>query len=175
MELDTKRIENAIIAEVSEKLIGDDALWDRAKKAFDARVDKLWVEVADQRIRSAIEDAIKGGFEREYHRTDSFGKRIGDPTTISIELEKLISGYWNGYVDGEGKPTSPGSYRAVTRAEWMMAKLCADDFNKSMSGQILSVGGALKDSLRKELNGVVNRLLSEVFRVKSLDEQKGTA
>ncbi len=170
MELDTKRIEAAIVAEVSDKMISDNELYERTKRAIDARIDQLWKESADTRIRSEVELAISNGFEREYQRVDEFGRATGAKTTIRAELERLISGYWNQRVDHQGKPTE-SSYHTVTRAEWMMAKICADDFAGKMKDHVVSVAGGLKDGLRKELYSTVNRLLSDVFHVRSLDDQ----
>lgn len=169
MELNQQRIEDAIIAEVSEKMIGDDQLWGRAKTAFDARVDRLWKDVAEKRIHSEIEAAVIQGFEREYQKVDAFGQKAGEKTTIRAELERMIGGYWNERVGSDGKPSS-SSYSTTTRAEWLMTKLCADDFAGAMQQHVVNVGGALKDALRRELGSTVNRLLSDVFKVRSLDD-----
>ncbi|PWJ80592.1 hypothetical protein C7441_112134 [Pseudaminobacter salicylatoxidans] len=170
MELNQARIEDAIIAEVADKLIGDETLYDRAKRAFDGRVEKLWKEVAEARIRSEIELAISNGLEREYCKVDSFGQQKGEKTTIRAELEKLIGGYWNAKVDRQGKPSN-GYGAELTRAEWMMTQLVAADFRGEMKQHVVNLGGSLKDKLRGELHETVNRLLSDVFNVKSADDQ----
>lgn len=170
MELNQARIEDAIIAEVAGKLIGDNDLYERAKRAFDGRVEKLWKEVAETRIRSEIELAISNGLEREYCKIDNFGAQKGEKTTIRAELEKLIGGYWNESVDRNGKPSS-GYGDKLTRAEWMMTQLVAADFQGEMKQHVINLGGSLKDKLRGELHETVNRLLSETFNVKSADDQ----
>lgn len=164
MELNQQRIEDAIIADCVDKLIGDEALYDRARHAFDTRIDKLWRETAEERIRSEVELSIAQGFEREYRKVDSFGNHSSEKTTIRAELEKIIGGYWNEKVGSDGKPTT---YNGVTRAEWMMTKMCADDFGKEMQQHVVNVGGALKDHFRAELGKTVNHLLSNVFHVKT--------
>lgn len=170
MEIDKQRIEDAIVKQVAADLISDDALWDRAKRAFDARIEKLWTEVAESRLRSEIELAISNGLEREYCKVDSFGQQKGEKTTIRAELEKQIGGYWNTKVDKNGKPSS-GYGADMTRAEWMMTQLVAADFQGEMKQHVINLGGALKDKLRGELHETVNRLLSETFNVKSWDDQ----
>lgn len=157
MELNQQRIENAIIAEVADKMIGDDELYKRVKNAIDIKVEKLWKETAETRVREEVELAITSGFEREYQRLDSFGNKTGEKTSIRAELERLIGGYWNERVDSQGKTSA--SYNATTRAEWLMTKLCADDFAGQMKQHVVNVAGALKDGLRKELYATVNRLL----------------
>lgn len=170
MEIDKQRIEDAIVKQVAADLISDESLWDSAKRAFDARVEKLWTEVAETRLRSEIELAISNGLEREYSKVDNFGQRKGEKTTIRAELEKQIGGYWNTKVDRNGKPSS-GYGANMTRAEWMMTQLVAADFQGEMKQHVINLGGTLKDKLRGELHQTVNSLLSEVFHVKSADDQ----
>lgn len=170
MELDQTRIEDAIVREVADRIIGEDDLYNRVKRAVDARIDLHFKTTADAQIQAAIETAIVSGLEHEYHRIDSFGKREGKPTTIRAELEKAIGGYWNTKVDRQGKPSS--SYGAeVTRAEWLMTQMVASDFHGEMKQHIVNLGGTLKDRLRAELHETVSRLLSEVFHVRSAGDQ----
>jgi len=170
VELDQTRIEDAIVREVADKIIGEDALYDRVKRAVDARIDIHFKNVADAQIQAAIEAAVARGFEHEYCRIDSFGKRDGQPTTIRAELERVIAGYWNAKVDRAGKPSS-GYGSDITRAEWMMTQLVAADFQGEMKQHVVNLGGTLKDKLRAELHETVNKLLSEVFHVRSADDE----
>lgn len=170
MELNQTRIEDAIIREVSDNIIGNDDLYGRVKRAVEERIDNHFRDTADAQIKAAIEAAITMGFEHEYHRTDAFGKRDGQPTTIRAELEKMIGGYWNTKVDRSGKPSS-GYGADVTRAEWTMTQLVAADFQGEMKQHVANLGGTLKDKLRGELHETVNKLLSEMFHVNSLDDQ----
>ncbi|PQA72184.1 hypothetical protein [Brucella oryzae] len=171
MEIDKKRIEDAIIQQVASDLISDESLWDRAKRAFDVSIEKLWTEVAETRLRSEIELAIANGFEREYIKLDSFGQQNGEKTSIRAELEKQINGYWNTRVDRQGKPSN--AYGSdMTRAEWMMTQLVAADFKGEMKQHVVNLGGSLKDHLRKQLHETVNGLLSEVFYVRSQGDEE---
>jgi hypothetical protein len=170
MELDQTRIEDAIVREVADRIIGDDDLYSRVKRGVDARIDKHFEDTADAQIQSAIEAAVSAGFEHEYCRIDSFGKRDGKPTTIRAELERMIAEYWSTKVDRQGKPSS-GYGAEQTRAEWMMTQLVAADFGKEMKQHVVNLGGTLKDRLRLELHETVNKLLAEVFHVRSAYDQ----
>jgi hypothetical protein len=170
MEINQQRIEDAIIADVAEKIIGEDEIYSRVKTAIDAKIDRLWKDVVQSRITTEIEAVITTGFDREYQKVDSFGGKTGPSTTIRAELEKQVGGYWNARVDSQGKP-SDSSYSTTTRAEWLMTKMCAADFEGEMKKHVINVGGALKDAFRAELNSTVNKLLSEVFHVRSLGDQ----
>lgn len=170
MELNQSRIEDAIVRDVADKIMRDDEIYSRVKKAVDDRIDKHFKTVADAQIQAAIEAAITKGFEHEYCRIDAFGQRRDEPTTIRAELEKMIGGYWNAKVDKQGRPSS-GYGADITRAEWMMAQLVAADFQGEMKQHVVNLGGALKDKLRAELHETVNKLLSEVLHVNSAGDQ----
>lgn len=170
MELDQTRIEDAVVREVADRIIGEEDLYSRVKRAVDARIDLHFKTTADAQIQAAIQTAIVSGLEHEYHRIDSFGKREGEPTTIRAELEKAIGGYWNTRVGNDGNPTN-SSYHSMTRAEWTMTKLVAADFQGEMKQHIVNLGGALKDKLRAELHETVNRLLSDILHVRSAGDE----
>lgn len=167
MELNQERIEAAIVAEVADKIIGEEELFNRVRTAVDSRIAQLFKDRADAQIRAAIDAAIQNGFDREYTRVNSWGEREGKPTTIRKELEKVIGNYWNEKVGKDGKPSSYASDRDITRAEWIMTKMVAADFNGEMQQHVVNIGGALKDQLRASLHGTVNELLSGIFRVNS--------
>lgn len=90
------------------------------------------------------------------------GEILDDAAT---ELAKAVRA-----VDETGKVVTNGYDKSVTRAEWVMSKIVADDFNSQMKQHVVNVAGGLKDNLRRSLHETVNELLSEVFKVKSLDD-----
>jgi len=171
MQIDQAKIEAAIIEQAVDRLISDDDIYSRVKRDIDARVDKLFANGVSDMITEKVTEITKSGFEREYRKVDSFGKPIGEPTSISQELERLIKGYWGARVDRNGKPTD-SSYSSVSRAEWMMTQLCADDFGNAMKQHVVNVGGALKDHFRGVLNEHVAIMLSDVFKVQSAGDRE---
>lgn len=172
MELNQARIEDAIVREVTDKIIGEDELYIRVNSAVEQRIDAHFKNSADAQIRLAIEAAIAHGFEHEYQKVNSFGQREGEPTTIRAELERMIGGYWNTRVNRNGEPAT-GYGADLTRAEWMMTQLVAADFKGNMKQHVVNLGGALKDKLRAELHETVNKLLTEVFHVNSEGDRDG--
>lgn len=170
MELDREKIEAAIVREAAASIVSDDELYERVKRDIDARVDKLFASRVDAKITEAIDGAIRAGLDHSYQKRDNFGRATGEPTTVSAELERMIGGYWNTRVGSDGKP-SDSSYNTVTRAEWLMTKICAEDFQKEVKQYAINVTGQLKDGFRRELGETVNRVLSELFHVRSADDQ----
>lgn len=167
MQIDQDKIEKAIVAGAVDAVIHDDDLFERVKRGIDARIDKIFVDKVQSCVEVAVEHCVKSGFEREYRKIDSFGRPTGEPTSISKELETLISRYWTDRVNAQGKKVEDGAYNSVSRAEWMMTKICADDFSKEMKQHVVNVSGALKDHFRAVLNSHVASMLSGVFKVQS--------
>jgi hypothetical protein len=167
MEIDKEKIEQAIVESVADSMISDGDLEKRIKSAVDARIDSHFKASGDQQIQDAVNRAIKAGLEHEYCKVDSFGRKSGEPTTVSKELERIIAGYWNTRVDKNNGTPTDSSYSSISRAEYVMLKLVAADFSGEMKQHIVNLGASLKDSLRGELRSTLDRLLSEVFYVQS--------
>lgn len=170
MQIDQEKIEAAIVREAADNIIHDDAIYERVKRDIDARVEKLFSDRVEKAITDKIDGMVLAGFDAPYTKRDGFGRPLGEPTTISAELERAIQGYWTSRVDKQGKPTD-SSYSSTTRAEWLMLQICADDFQKEVKQHVINVAGHLKDGFRLQLNETVNTLLSEMFKVRSLDDQ----
>lgn len=171
MQFDIEKIEKAIVEEVADRLVGEDEISNLVRHEVMKRVDAIWANTVEGQIREVIDGAVRDGFNRPYTKVDSFGRPAGVPTTIGAELEKMIAGYWNARVDTKGEPCFNTYTPTTTRAEWVMMQIVAKDFVGTMQQHVANVGGALKDNLRRELHGTVDRLISDVFRVKSLQDQ----
>lgn len=165
-------VKKAIVEKVSNEILDkDDDLSGLIAKEVKARLDKIFVERAQAQIESAIGAAIKNSFEHQYQKITQWGDAVGEKTTIRAELEKTVNGYWGAKVDNKtGKPSS-SDYSSVTRAEFLMTQICAQDFSESMKQAALSVTGALKDGLRNQMGQQMDIILNDLFRIKSLQDQ----
>lgn len=170
MQINQEKIEQAIIEQAVAEIVREDEFAVRIQKEVDARIDKLFKDRAEAQIDAAINDAIRNGFDREYCRVTAWGEKDGAPTTIRKQLEKVIGDYWNVKVSKDGKPITNSYDSGITRAEWIMSKIVADDFNEQMKQHVVNIAGGLKDNLRRSLHETVNELLSGVFKVKSVDD-----
>jgi hypothetical protein len=169
MNFDADEMKALIVDKVAEKYTDDEELWGMVKKRLDAKVDALFAARADELISAAVNSAIQSGFDRTYQRVDQFGGRVGEPTTIRAELDRLVGRYWTEKVDSNGKPSD--SYGKMTRAEYLMTQICAKDFSDQMRQAAISVTAALKDGFRAQMASHVDGLLDELFKVKSLQDQ----
>jgi hypothetical protein len=156
---------------VDELMTGDHDLSGMVATELKKRIDKIFLANVDTQIQNAIQDAVSNSFEREYVKVSAWGEPEGKPTSIKKELEKTVGAYWTAKVDPRTGKASDSTYNSVTRAEYLMTQVCAEDFSKGMHSAVLSVTGALKDGLRNQLAQQMDQMLSELFRVKSLQDQ----
>jgi len=165
-------MQKSIVEKVANEILEhNDDLTSMVRTEVRARLDKIFAERAKAQIEDAINEAIQGSFDREYQRVTHFGQAEGVPTTIRKELLKTVDAYWSMRVDKRsGKPTD-SSYDSVTRAEYLMTQICAQDFSETMRQSALNVTGALKDGFRNQLAKHMDELLESLFRVKSLQDQ----
>lgn len=172
LNINEEALKTAIVAQVTDQLLREDEdLSGLVAKEVKKRIDKIFDERVTAQIQKAIDETINGSFEREYRRVNQWGDQEGPSTTLRKELEKTVTAYWNGKVNpGDGKPAT-SDYNSVTRAQWLMTKICAEDFSKEMQQSVTNVTGALKDGLRKQMASQMDSLLNDLFKVRSLQDQ----
>lgn len=172
LNLNEEELKAAIVENAADQIIAaDQDLSGMVMEEVRRRIDKIFLTGVDKQIQAAIDAAVSNSFEREYHKVTAWGEKEGKPTSIKKELEKTVGAYWTAKVDPKsGKPTD-STYSAVTRAEYLMTQVCAEDFSKGMKDAVINVTGALKDGLRAQLAKHMDEMLSELFRVKSLADQ----
>lgn len=164
-------LKTAIVAQVADQLLSEDYdLSTMVATEIKKRIDKIFDERVKAQIQKAIDETVNGSFEREYRRVNQWGEQEGPSTTIRKELEKTVTAYWNTKVNpGNGAPST--GYSTVTRSEWLMTKICAEDFTKQMQASVNSVTGFLKDGLRNQLAREMDNMLNNLFHIKSLQDQ----
>jgi hypothetical protein len=142
-----------------------------------AKVDALLAEKFDETIKGAIDKLIKDGFNREYQKVNAFGEPEGPKTSISTELERMITDYWTQTVDRNGQPTK-SSYRGMTRAEYVMTIICAEDFSAAVKDAVIEREGEFKDAIRTALVVQTDKMLNNLMPVRSnyddKDDDEGT-
>ena len=172
LQFNEEDLKKSIVEKAADELLrADDDLSEMIRKEVRTRLDKIFIDRAEAQIKAAIDMAVDGAFEREYQRTTAWGEKEGPATSIRKELEKTVESYWSAKVDPRSGAASDSSYNTVTRAQYLMTKICADDFSETMKQSALNVTGALKDGLRNQLAKHMDTMLSGLFHVKSLQDQ----
>ena len=172
IELDPKAIQKAVVADVADHFINENRgdLRDRITKEIDARIGKIFAEKVEEILDAEIAKTIENGFDRTYQAVDSFGHPKGEPTTIRQRLSKLTGDYWSTKVGSNGKPTE-SQYNSMSRAEYVMIQACGKDFAEQLKQEAVNVASSLKDGLRAELRKWIDTTLSQLFKVRSADDQ----
>lgn len=172
MQIDMDVVQRGVIENIANSAWEDGKWLDYIRKDIDRRIDKLFAERVEEVVTAAINSAVNAGFDRTFQAVDTFGKPEGEPTTIRKRLNQMISDYWSERVDRNGKKTTD-TYNSRTRAEHVMLSVCGDDFSKELRQHAVNTTAALKDGLRAELRGWVDRTLGEMFRVRTDVDKAG--
>jgi len=171
LNIDESSIRDTVAQKVADDLVNDEHLLAEVSKKVQARIDNLFAERVDVLITKAIDDAVVNAFEREYTKVDQWGQKVGQTTSVKNQLDKIIGDFWSARVSStSGQPTER-SYDSVSRAEFIMLKVCAADFSKTMQEHAINIAGHLKDGLRNQMAAHMDNILSDLFRVKSLQDQ----
>ena len=163
----------AIVQKAADEFLSEDHdLSGLIGKEIKVRLDKIFADRAEAQIKAVIDEAVLSAFDREYQKVNAYGVEEGPKTSIRKQLDQIVTGYWIAKVEPKtGKPTDCSYSNTVTRAEYLMTTICAQDFTDSMKQSALNVTGALKDGLRNQMGAVMDGLLNELFRVKSPQDQ----
>lgn len=172
LNINEEDLKKAIVEKAADELLRqDDDLSGMVHAEVSRRIQKIFVDRVDAQIAAAVDEAVNKGFDTEYQRVNQWGQPEGEKTTVRAQMDKLISGYWTQKVDPRsGKPTE-SSYNTTTRAEYLMTQICAENFSEEMKKHATNIAGHLKDGLRGQMANVMDGMLNELFRVKSLQDQ----
>ena len=170
MNLDQAAIQAAVIDRVADEIQSD---WDwksDARAMIAKKIDDAFINGVAAVVTETVRLAVDAGFDHEYSKGDVFGHHSGPKTTIRAELVKMIDGYWTQKVDRNGKPSDGGYGDKITRAEWHMIQVCGDSFSKDMKQEVVNIAAGFKDGLRAQLRGSMDKMLNDLFKVKSTQD-----
>ena len=171
LNINEEDLKAAIVAKAADEILSHDSeLSGLIAREVKSRIDKIFAERAMAQVEKAIDETVHNCFERDYQRVTAWGQPEGEPTSIRKELERTVSGYWSAKVDPR-TGRADGGYNSVTRAEYLMTQICAEDFSKQMKDSAVNITGHLMDGLRNLMGKVMDDILSELFKVKSLQDQ----
>ena len=172
LNLNEEQLTAAIVQNAADQIIAEDRdLSGMVAKEVKSRIDKIFADRVSAQITEAIDAAIKNSFQHQYQKVSSWGQPIGDVTTIGAQLEATVNGYWTALVDPRNGEVSSSAYNSVSRAEYVMTKICAEDFSKIVQTDLQNITGALKDGLRNQIAKLMDGMLNDLFKIKSLQDQ----
>lgn len=168
LTFDNAALMEAVVERVVDQFMRtDEDLYAEVEKRIGKKIDALFIASVEPRIKQEIDKALVDVFHREYQKRTVWGEREGEKTTISKELERLMSGFWAETVNKDGKPDQ---YSKLTRAEFTMAKVLGEDFTKQTERYLIQSAAWLKDGVRDHLRGEVDKMLANLFHVKSAQD-----
>jgi hypothetical protein len=172
LNINEDELKAAIVESAASQILNNDSdLSALVVKEVEKRLNKIFADRAEAQIQAAIDQAIESGFDHEYQRVTSYGEPSGQKTTIRSELEKIVGCYWSQRVEAKTGKSTTSDYNSCTRAEYLMTVICAENFSEKMQQSAQNIAGALKDGLRGQMACVIDKILNDLFRITSLQDQ----
>jgi len=169
LTLDNASIMEAVVSRLVDQFMRtDDQLYEEVERRIGKKIDALFLQKVEPRIQKELDKALTDCFHREYQKRTAWGEPDGEKTTISKELERLMSNYWSETVDDKGKVSA---YSEMTRAEYTMAKVTGEDFKDQMHRYLVQGAAALKDGLRAQMRSQIDTMLANLFHVQTAQDK----
>lgn len=139
----------------------------RAANALQAKMEKLAIKIATQRIDAILneawekviseraEAAISDYLTKPRRKTNSYGEITGGEIALSDNIPVSVQSYLNERVNAEGR--SDPSYGKVTRIDWIVSKFVRNEID----GETRKAAAAVTEKARQVVQQHVARFISE--------------
>jgi hypothetical protein len=126
-------------------------------------------------IREAVDDAAKAAIQQlldePRQRTDSFGNPEGEPMSFRKMLTAEVVSWQDETVSRhDGKPKKADSYNrsdVVTRKEYLVRQVGAEEFEKLAKAEVAKVKQEAKARVERTIQGAVASAISSLAKVPS--------
>lgn len=173
VKLDQKQLEEAIIAKAVDQIFaGDEAFYDRISHEVDRKVSDAIAKGLNGQIEKTINSIMERALDTEIQPVNTWGEREGKPTTVRGALHERAKNFWSENVDAKGEKST---YGGRPRYEHIIGLMTAKEFDNAIKQNIINIAGAVKDAVRDGLYKTVDEKLNELFKIKSLGDQKKPA
>ena len=146
--------------EVLDRLV--DRLADSIHRSMEISIEKKVEEAFARRAQDIIIDRVSRitdkYLETPYQPVNSWGEKVGEPTSVAEIIETTFQTWWKTPVDKAGKPVSSSFYGSkMPRAQYVAGEIAAD-----------VLGGHLKNEYKKVVDDakriLVTQLSAEITR-----------
>ena len=149
--------------QTGEESWSDIPLSDVVDKKIRASIDKLMDGLQGritERVDQIMVQKMEEVFTAPFQRTDRWGDKIGNPTTIREMIADQAAAYWNVSVDSSGKPTS---YNGTERAKWYASQVMEGFYKSELQREVVAMADAMKKAIpatiAKEISDTVLKYL----------------
>ena len=129
---------------LARRMLAEYGTGDKIKVMVANRFAELVRELVDERAKEAIAEAM--GIARQ--PTDEFGNPVGTAKTFAQMLGEQVKAWQEETVDTyDGKPKKADAYsrdRVVTRSEYLVRQVGADEFSKLAKDEVAKVRAEAK-------------------------------
>lgn len=171
LKFDQEEIREAVINKCVDEILGynEDSVSQMVTEELRHRVNGKVSKTLDEKIEALLQDAMTQCLNEEITPVNTWGEKVGEPTTLKAAIHERARDFWTEKVNGEGKSTN---YGGKPRWEHLMGTELREAFSKAISQNITNIAGALKDAVRKDFYGEIDKGLNDLFKVNSKVDQE---
>lgn len=164
MEVKIEDIEEKVIQGVIEQILRTEGLQDLVALEVKSAVQDHLKKNMQQVVSARLDEEMTKILGKEIQPVNTWGERVGEPTTISGELDKQARDFWTCKVDSSGRPDNSGYGSRKSRAEYMVGNVVTEEFKKLLTQNVDLVSAAVKQAFREDLVKQVDEYLNSAFR-----------
>jgi hypothetical protein len=170
LKIDPEEIRQAVIAKCVDEVMEnwDGSIRSMVTESLRSRIDDKVTHQMNTKIDDMLGDAMQQTLEESITPVNTWGEKVGEPTTLKAVIHERARDFWNTKVNKEG---SPSNYGGKPRWEHLLGEELRGAFGDAIKQDMVNIAGALKDAVRKDFYGAVDKGLNDIFKVKSRAEQ----
>lgn len=169
IQFDKEKLEKAVVEHAANEILSEHEIYEGVQRRVRELVDARVAKELDATVQKAMDEAMRSALEETITPVNTWGEKVGEPTTLKAAIHDRAVKFWQEKVDKEGKRTD--SYSGRPRHEFMMQQMMAAEFSSAIKQDIVNVCAALKDAVRDDYHKIINENLNQLFKVKSLGDQ----
>lgn len=169
IELDTSEwFDEASIEEIiSRKVVS--AFANKMKNKIEEDIDEKFQEAINNKLLSLMEERINKYFSLDKEKTNSFGEKTGETTSLfSIYAEKMDSYLKEKVKLRDGGVASYSDKQTLTRAEFIIKKIGDADLQKAIDEQVSKISKLAQEQIKASVAGYISEKLTPHIEVPSL-------
>ena len=166
VELNVEEIRAAVIEKcVSEIMDGHDgSIASIVREKIRERIDDRVASCMNDKIDALLNDAMRETLNESIIPVNMWGEKVGEPTTIKAAIHERARSFWESKVNSKGVETI---YGGKPRWEHLLGEELRGAFADAIKQDMVNIAGALKDAVRKDFYGAVDKGLNDIFKIKS--------
>lgn len=171
LKIDADEIRTAVIARCVDEIMGnwDESITSMVSKSLREKIDSKVTNLMNDKIDTMLTDAVKSTLDESITPVNTWGEKVGETTTLKAVIHERARDFWNTKVNKDGAPSQYSSSKP--RWEHLLGEELRGAFSDAIKKDMVNIAGSLKDAVRSDFYGAIDKGLNDIFKIKSIGDQ----